>query len=106
VTPLSPTDWKLTFDGETISLSPSIGNWSLKCQAHYWIERNQVRWAGRWSRDEIEAGRASDQITRHQRLEEDKRQVGYATKAGSPMYSKSSQGSPSWFDRLRNWWRE
>ncbi len=26
VTPLTPTDWQLTFDGETISLEPSIGN--------------------------------------------------------------------------------
>ena len=27
VTPLSPVDWELTFDGKTISLYPSIGNW-------------------------------------------------------------------------------
>jgi hypothetical protein len=26
VTPLSPTDWKLIFDGKTVSLDPSIGN--------------------------------------------------------------------------------
>lgn len=29
VTPISPDDWKLTFDGETISLYPSIGNWDF-----------------------------------------------------------------------------
>lgn len=29
VTPLKPTDWKLTFDGKTITLYPSIGNWSF-----------------------------------------------------------------------------
>src|SRR5205085_355428 len=49
VTPLSPTDWKLIFDGKTISLDPSIGNWGLDCQSHYWIRGNQVRWAGRWT---------------------------------------------------------
>lgn len=27
VTSLSPSRWKLTYDGETVSLSPSIGNW-------------------------------------------------------------------------------
>lgn len=27
VTPLSPTDWKMTYDGASVSLSPSIGNW-------------------------------------------------------------------------------
>jgi hypothetical protein len=40
VTPLSPNDWKLTFDGDSISLSPSIGNWNFTCRSHYWIERN------------------------------------------------------------------
>jgi hypothetical protein len=39
VTPLSPTDWKLTFDGVAISLSPSVGNWSLPCRSHYFIDR-------------------------------------------------------------------
>ena len=60
VTPLSPTDWKLIFDGQSISLDPSIGNWSLSCQSHYWIRRNKVVWARRWSRQEIEDGRAYD----------------------------------------------
>jgi hypothetical protein len=26
VTPISPAEWQLTYDGETISLTPSIGN--------------------------------------------------------------------------------
>jgi hypothetical protein len=57
-TPISPTDWKVTFDGATVSLDPSIGNWSFPCQSHYWIKRGGVRWARKWSRGEIEAGRA------------------------------------------------
>ncbi len=60
VTPLSPTDWRLTFDGESISLFPSIGNWSFPCQSHYWIQGSHVRWAERWSSDRIAAGRAHD----------------------------------------------
>ena len=60
VTPLSPTDWQLTFDGETVSLYPSIGNWSFPCQSHYWIDRNCIRWAERWSEERIAAGRARD----------------------------------------------
>jgi hypothetical protein len=47
VTPLSPTGWSLTFDGETISLAPSIGNWSYPCRSHYWIRRDRVVWARR-----------------------------------------------------------
>jgi hypothetical protein len=60
VTPIRPTDWKLIFDGKSISLDPSIGNWSYACQSHYWIIRNEVRWAARWSPEEIEAGRHRD----------------------------------------------
>jgi hypothetical protein len=58
VTPLTPTDWKLIFDGETVSLSPSIGNWSLECRSHYWILRNRVKWARRWIKAEIDEARA------------------------------------------------
>ena len=43
VTPLSSTDWKLTYDGESISLSPSIGNWRFECRSHYWIEKSTIR---------------------------------------------------------------
>lgn len=60
VTPLSPTDWSIEFDGETISLSPSIGNWNFKCQSHYWIRKNKIKMARKWSKDEIEDGRNYD----------------------------------------------
>jgi hypothetical protein len=42
VTPLSPKDWKLTFDGKVVTLAPSIGNWKFKCRSHYWIKKNVV----------------------------------------------------------------
>lgn len=64
VTPLSPGHWQLTFDGETISLYPSIGNWGFKCQSHYWIKGNRVKWAPRWSKEEIAAGRGVDSRAR------------------------------------------
>ncbi|MGJ8637799.1 MAG: DUF6527 family protein [Opitutaceae bacterium] len=54
ITPLSPTDWKLTYDGKSVSLYPSIGSWSLDCRSHYWIKHNKVKWAGAWSKQEIE----------------------------------------------------
>jgi hypothetical protein len=60
VTPIRPTDWSLTWDGETVSLHPSIGNWSLPCRSHYWIRRNRIIWASAWSRQEVEAGREKD----------------------------------------------
>jgi hypothetical protein len=60
VTPLRPTDWKLIFDGKTVSLDPSIGNWSFNCRSHYWITQNKVQWAPTWSKERIEAGRIQD----------------------------------------------
>jgi len=53
VAPLSPNDWELTFDGETVSLNPSIGNWSFPCKSHYWIKRNKIIWSRKWSHREI-----------------------------------------------------
>ena len=62
VTPLGPGEWSMTYDGRTISLAPSIGNWSFRCQSHYWIEQGHVRWARGFSKDEValvrEKGRA------------------------------------------------
>ena len=64
VTPLSPTDWKLTYDGQSISLYPSIGNWNFKCRSHYWIERNKIKWAQSWTQKEIDSGRACDTLSK------------------------------------------
>ncbi len=61
VTPISPTKWELIFDGVSVSLYPSIGNWSFTCKSHYWLRRNRVHWARRWSREEIAAGRSFDE---------------------------------------------
>lgn len=60
VTPLSPAGWSILFDGETISMRPSIGNWSFPCQSHYWIEENAVRWARKWSKKQIREVRRED----------------------------------------------
>ncbi len=63
-TPLTPTDWKLTYDGETISLNPSVGNWNLACRSHYVIKRGKVIEAGPWSDEEVAAERKRDQVAK------------------------------------------
>lgn len=60
VTPLSPTDWKLTFNGKTISLYPSIGNWNFDCRSHYWINNSEIEFAKLWTDAEINNGRGRD----------------------------------------------
>ena len=53
VTPLGPAEWRLTYDGRTVSLEPSIGNWSFPCRSHYWIDEGIVRWARGCSEAEV-----------------------------------------------------
>lgn len=54
VTPISPTDWEITFNGKSVSLSPSIGNWNFDCKSHYWIKNNTIKHVIKWSYCEIE----------------------------------------------------
>lgn len=53
VTPIKPHRWRLTYDGECVSLSPSIGRWQLPCRAHYYIRDNHVRWARAFTEAEM-----------------------------------------------------
>lgn len=102
VTPLSPTDWKLVFDGESVSLDPSIGNWSFPCQSHYWIRRNTVQWAERWTREEVQAGRAHDAMLKDQQFK--------AAQSAVPPVANSAPSAPavprpSGWRRLAAWLR-
>jgi hypothetical protein len=93
VTPLSPTDWKLIFDGKSISLDPSIGNWSFDCKSHYWIRGGKVRWAGMWSQEEIDAGRAGDQLAKRRY---------FKAESAMPAAAQEKERRPFW--RKLKWW--
>ena len=73
VTPLSPTDWEITFDGKSISLNPSIGNWNFECKSHYWITKNKIRLARRWSNWEITDGRKDDEVKKKKYFKKNKK---------------------------------
>jgi hypothetical protein len=92
VTPIRPARWHLTFDGDTVSLNPSVGSWQLACQSHYFITNNHVRWARRWMPEEIAAGRESDA--------EDVRRY-YAGRAGvaAAQREPAQTGRHGWFTR-------
>lgn len=64
VLPLRPTDWKLIFDGQSITMRPSVGNWGFPCRSHYLITGNQIEWASDWSAEQIRAGRRRDRVRR------------------------------------------
>ena len=90
VTPLSPTDWTLSYNGESVSLWPSIGSWGLPCRSHYVIRDNRVRWAGVWSNDEIRAGRTRDSHLK----------ASYYGTADPPLPQQSRETGSSWWRRL------
>jgi hypothetical protein len=60
VTPISPAEWQLIWDGDTVSLFPSIGNWEFPCRSHYWVRRSEIHWAPQWTAREIAKGRTRD----------------------------------------------
>lgn len=60
VTPLSPCDWSLAFNG-AVTLRPSIGNGQAPCRSHYLITQNQIRWLPPISQTATEAALARDQ---------------------------------------------
>ena len=39
--------WVMQYDGEEVTLSPSIGNGSYKCRSHYFIRGNKIVWLGK-----------------------------------------------------------
>lgn len=70
VTPLSPGGWSFTYDGRTISLSPSIGNFSFACKSHYFITRSAVLWARNYDKRQIEKARTIDEKQRRKHYDQ------------------------------------
>ena len=64
VTPIKPMDWSLGWNGEEVSLDPSIGNWSFPCRSHYWIRHNRIVWSRPYSDYEIAAVREKEALGR------------------------------------------
>jgi hypothetical protein len=63
-TPLGPTEWEFTDSKAGPTLYPSIGNWQQKCLSHYWIRNGEVKWAPKWSPEEIAKGRRREETRR------------------------------------------
>jgi hypothetical protein len=62
ITPLNSAKWSLTDHGDSISLFPSIGNWSFPCKSHYWIDHNRIKWAGAMTQIQIARVREGDRL--------------------------------------------
>lgn len=113
VTPLSPSEWKLTREGNLVSLWPSVGNWDYACRSHYVIRRNRIRWAGIMTTKQVAAVQKRDttdlarMVAQLNAAKEAERvptlDRAYQTHV-SQSYSGSEPHSPlSWWWRLLNW---
>ena len=101
VTPLSPTGWQLTFDGESVSLSPSIGSWNLPCQSHYFITNSRVVWVPRWTKVQIERGRAAEARARDRYYANRPRQVTPEVGASTTPVGKNPR--ESLWQKIKRW---
>ena len=97
VTPLNPAKWHLSEQGGKVSLSPSIGNWSLPCQSHYWVEEGLVQWAGAMSPAAIAAVKARDR--------KDAR-IYSRGRAGrlAAFWENFTDAVQTAYSRIRRWW--
>lgn len=103
VTPISPTDWTISFDGKTVSFDPSIGNWSFPCQSHYWIEKNKVAWASKWSDEKINAGRRFDKYKKNDYYDSSTPTIKQKT-SGTPT-TKEHKNSEGFLEKIKSWWK-
>lgn len=83
ITTLSPVGWKLIYDGETVSLYPSIGNWKHPCKSHYYIRRNEIKWVGSISNHSIKKVIKKDNLDKME------------------YYSINNKGFNKWLRRIR-----
>jgi hypothetical protein len=97
ITPFTPTDWKLTFDGETVSLWPSIGNWNFRCQSHYIIRNSRIVGAEPWSDKKVEHGRRRDKWRKQEHFGDKSDCTGRKEKPEKPANAESS----GLWDRIR-----
>ncbi len=106
VTPLRPTGWRLVFDGKTISLDPSIGNWSFRCQSHYWIRNDRIRWAAQLTKKEIEAGRAQARGATERYFATHTSEMNTGQPQTAPTSDALARRNRRWWRRVRMWWSE
>ena len=84
----------MTYDGQAISLWPSVGNWTLPCRSHYVVNDAVVIEARSWSDEEIAAERRRDRVAKGRH---------YGTAVKSEFDQETSRVTHDVSDRT-GWW--
>ena len=89
--PLGRSEWRIEYDGDSVSIRPSVGNWRLPCRSHYVIDENATLWCESWSEEDVATGRMRDREAKENEIVRRRRQK-------------------PWWQRLRMWlyrcWRK
>jgi len=102
-TPLTPTGWKMIYNGEAISLKPSVGNWSFDCKSHYWIINSEVEWSLKWSDETIRKARRIEDSERkeyYKNIDSQSLDEGLNDSNESPKFERKKK---NWFQKLLFW---
>jgi hypothetical protein len=62
VTPIRKGAWRLEFDGEGVTLFPSVGSRNLDCRSHYFIRASRIEWLP--PMEEFSAGHAEKTVVK------------------------------------------
>lgn len=100
-TPLSPAQWRITYDGQAVSLHPSVESDGFPCESHYVIRNNRVDWVEHLPKGTARARRLAD----HRVVESyfQGRTSGESIPAEVSHVGKRA-GRP-WLERLKRLWR-
>jgi hypothetical protein len=98
-TTISPTDWNITYNGRSVSLSPSIGNSNFPCKSHYWIRGNRVVWESKMTPKLTALSRARDKAAKAREYGTGVPAEIVQKPAAPPVAERTKQ---SWWKRLLN----
>lgn len=104
VTPLSPAQWQIRRYRNTVTLTPSIGNWNFRCRSHYWIIQNRVEWAGAMTDRQIQRIQERDRrdienLAKQSNLHK----LGKNTVQSKPIENGAKKSKSGLWKRLLNW---
>ena len=96
VTPLNAAKWGLTDHGKSVSLFPSIGNWSFPCKSHYWISHSLIKW---------EAAMSDRQIAHVRRMDHADAELYASTEDNESQHQVSTNIISQLWVWVRNWFK-